>query len=202
MGAGDPPPLHQPLLGGGASGDGDASAPPLPPMPQHQHEQQPAIGPYPPYQQQQQQQQQEQHNHPHHQQQQQPSYAPPSVIAYAPATAPPPSRTPAPYAMAPPPPIAVVHHHPGGGTTTHVCAHGPLIQRVTLAPMAQVCPACGSAGPTRVRRERGCCTWLQCFAMCWLFCPLFWLPCCLDCSKDLVHRCGNCGAEVARVTPC
>lgn len=90
---------------------------------------------------------------------------------------------------------AVVQHH------THVY-EGPLIQRVSLAPVLQVCPSCGHTGPTRVKRERGCCTWLQCFTLCWLFCPAFWVPCCLDCSKDLVHRCGQCNTEVARITPC
>jgi hypothetical protein len=86
-------------------------------------------------------------------------------------------------------------------TTTHLY-EGPVIQRVSLAPVLQMCPACGHTGPTRVRRERGYCTWLQSFALCWTFCPLFWLPCCLNCSKDLVHRCGACNAEVARITPC
>ncbi|KIZ03065.1 hypothetical protein MNEG_4898 [Monoraphidium neglectum] len=65
---------------------------------------------------------------------------------------------------------------------------GPVIQRVSAAPVLQICPACGHTGPTRVRRERGCCTWLQCFGLCWLFCPLFWLPCCLDCSRDRPHN--------------
>jgi hypothetical protein len=88
-------------------------------------------------------------------------------------------------------------------THTHVImTDGPIIRRVSLAPVLQMCPSCGHTGATRVKRERGCCTWLQAFGMCWLFCPLFWLPCCLNCSKDTVHRCGACRAEVARITPC
>lgn len=100
----------------------------------------------------------------------------PSFPPQPPAASPPPMQPPmqqqqqtsAPYA----PPV--VQHH------THVY-EGPLIQRVTLTPVLQICPSCGHTGATRVRRERGCCTWLQCFTMCWLFCPLFWLPCCLNC---------------------
>jgi hypothetical protein len=41
-----------------------------------------------------------------------------------------------------------------------------------------------------------------CFGLCWVCCPLFWLPFCLDCDKDIVHHCGACGTEVARVRPC
>jgi hypothetical protein len=35
----------------------------------------------------------------------------------------------------------------------------------------------------QVKRESGCCAWATAFAMCWLCCPLFWLPFCLDCDR-------------------
>ncbi|KAI8464033.1 MAG: LITAF-like zinc ribbon domain-containing protein [Monoraphidium minutum] len=182
--------LQQPLLG-----DPSPSAPPLAPPPHGAPglmlrdtpyaaaSAPPGAAPgYPPYEQQQQ------------QQQQQRAFAAgggggayPAVPAHG-YPAPP---THAPYA---PPPVVE--------RTTTVIYETPVIQRVTAAPVLQMCPACGHTGATRVKRERGCCTWLQCFGMCWLFCPLFWLPCCLDCSKDLVHRCSSCGAEVARISPC
>lgn len=183
VGGQQPSSLQQPLLGGDPN-----AAPSAPPLVQSTTGAYAAAaappGAYPPY-----------------DQQQQGSY--PAALgtphgAYAPIPPPP-----------PPPPSArsVAYTAPMVQThTTHIVAMSdqPLIlQRVSrLAPALQMCPSCGRTGATRVRRERGCCTWLQAFGMCWLFCPLFWLPCCLDCSKDVVHRCSDCGAEVARITPC
>eukprot|EP00775_Hariotina_reticulata_P005319 gene5320-5554_t len=69
-------------------------------------------------------------------------------------------------------------------------------------PQFTTCPACGYSGPSTVKRESGLCTYAACIGLWWLFCPLFWLPFCLDCDKDLVHRCGVCNAELARTKPC
>jgi hypothetical protein len=110
----------------------------------------------------------------------------------APVFAHPPPPHPAPGALEAP----IVQH-----TVTHVYDR-PLIQNVSLAPVLQMCPSCGHTGATRVRRERGCCTWLASFGLFWVCCPFFWLPCCMASCKDTVHRCKNCGAEVARIAPC
>ncbi|GBF98387.1 hypothetical protein Rsub_10782 [Raphidocelis subcapitata] len=111
-------------------------------------------------------------------------YAPPAVLG-APL-----------YAQHPPLEAPIVQH-----TTTHIYDR-PLIQNVSLAPVLQMCPSCGHTGATRVRRERGCCTWLAAFGLFWVCCPIFWLPCCIASCKDTVHRCKNCGTEVARIAPC
>ncbi|KAF6261038.1 hypothetical protein COO60DRAFT_819685 [Scenedesmus sp. NREL 46B-D3] len=94
-------------------------------------------------------------------------------------------------------------HHPAMEShTVHVhLTDDPHLTRIQATPRLHVCPACHSTGPTLVKRESGCCAWGTAFAMCWLCCPLFWLPFCLDCDRDLVHRCGVCGTEVARVKP-
>lgn len=153
-----------------------------------------------------------------------PPSAPPLVYGgqlqqagYAPAYAPPPALPqPAPgypavpvlqqpamlqqqqqLSYAPPPPQLVAQH-------THIhMPDEPLITRLAAAaPRQAVCPACQAAGPTQVRREAGCCTYLAVAAICW-WCPLCaCLPCCLDGCKDLVHRCSVCGSELARVRPC
>ncbi|WIA33542.1 hypothetical protein OEZ86_006666 [Tetradesmus obliquus] len=98
--------------------------------------------------------------------------------------------------MAPPAQSAMDSH------TVHVhLTDNPRLTRIQATPRLHVCPACNATGPTLVKRESGCCAWATAFAMCWLCCPLFWLPFCLDCDRDLVHRCGVCGTEVARVKP-
>lgn len=101
------------------------------------------------------------------------------------------------HGFLPPAPDAHVIHH----THLHI-PDGPVITRIHSCPRLHVCPRCGTTGPTVVRRESGCCAYLACFSMCWLFCPLFWLPFCLDCDRDLVHRCGKCRTEIARIKPC
>lgn len=99
-----------------------------------------------------------------------------------------------------PPPVHVVEQH----TYVHLPSQDePLITRSSCAmPRHITCPACFSSTSTVVSRQSGCCTYLACFGLCWVFCPLFWLPFCLDCDKDIVHRCAACGTEVARIPPC
>eukprot|EP00877_Chromochloris_zofingiensis_P003497 jgi/Chrzof1/13148/Cz07g21200.t1 len=126
----------------------------------------------------------------------QPAFYPPvqGTPVFPSPTAGPPSSE---HGFLPPAPDAHVIHH----THLHI-PDGPVITRIHSCPRLHVCPRCGTTGPTVVRRESGCCAYLACFSMCWLFCPLFWLPFCLDCDRDLVHRCGKCRTEIARIKPC
>lgn len=92
------------------------------------------------------------------------------------------------------PPLLVPPH--AAPPTVHVSLHA-----AGGAPAPLTCPACLAVGRTVVRRESGCIAWLTSLALCFVCCPAFWVPFCLDCDRDLVHRCASCGTEVGRVRP-
>ncbi|CAB3401463.1 unnamed protein product [Caenorhabditis bovis] len=65
------------------------------------------------------------------------------------------------------------------------------------SPYLDYCPGCQSTIMTRCESHLGVCWWIICFVGFFLFCwPILFFLCC-DCSKDIDHRCPNCGLLLA-----
>ncbi|CAD8073515.1 unnamed protein product [Paramecium primaurelia] len=58
------------------------------------------------------------------------------------------------------------------------------------------CFKCGWLGVTKVKNKIGKATLCASLLLLVLFCPLFWLPCCLKSCQDKVHFCQSCGIIV------
>ncbi|CAL1277588.1 unnamed protein product [Larinioides sclopetarius] len=63
-------------------------------------------------------------------------------------------------------------------------------------PMRVTCGNCQRAVMTTTTRENGACAYISTLFICFLCCPCFWIPLCLDSCKDVHHSCPGCGARL------
>ncbi|XP_060564454.1 LITAF domain-containing protein-like [Ruditapes philippinarum] len=89
----------------------------------------------------------------------------------------------------------------GGDSDTTVILNQPvtIIQTFGECCIRLNCQFCHADVITSTEYEPGTLTWLACFLI-FLFFPLgcCLIPFCIDGTKDVVHRCPNCGVEVGR----
>ncbi|XP_023219657.1 lipopolysaccharide-induced tumor necrosis factor-alpha factor homolog [Centruroides sculpturatus] len=63
-------------------------------------------------------------------------------------------------------------------------------------PVKFTCPNCKREGTTFVQMENGRFAYLATFVTCLVFLPLFFVPLCIDATKDIIHTCPFCHAIV------
>jgi predicted RNA-binding Zn-ribbon protein involved in translation (DUF1610 family) len=80
---------------------------------------------------------------------------------------------------------------PAATTTTRVT----LIELPPF-PVSLQCPYCNRQVVTRVVTEPGSGTYCASLLICFIFWPLFFLPCLCKDTQDTVHFCPNCGTEI------
>ncbi|XP_067137727.1 lipopolysaccharide-induced tumor necrosis factor-alpha factor homolog [Centruroides vittatus] len=106
-----------------------------------------------------------------------------------------PSTMPPPIFQAPPPiPPQAAFPNP----TEHINDKNTIIlmqqNKLTVGkyPVKFTCPNCKREGTTFVQMENGRFAYLATFVTCLVFLPLFFVPLCIDATKDTIHTCPFC----------
>ncbi|XP_074600472.1 lipopolysaccharide-induced tumor necrosis factor-alpha factor homolog [Brevipalpus obovatus] len=64
-------------------------------------------------------------------------------------------------------------------------------------PVFVQCPGCSNSINTRTSHTTGLVTWLSCLCCCIMGCLVCWcLPFCMDCTRDVEHRCPHCNRKL------
>merc|ERR1712080_25912 len=63
-------------------------------------------------------------------------------------------------------------------------------------PKNVICPNCHQNVTTTCAYETGTMTYLVALLLCFLICPCFWVPFCIDGCKDVHHTCPSCHTEI------
>ncbi|XP_075239926.1 lipopolysaccharide-induced tumor necrosis factor-alpha factor-like [Convolutriloba macropyga] len=66
-------------------------------------------------------------------------------------------------------------------------------------PMGFYCPSCQRSVWSNTHTEIGIATWLWSALLCFIFCPLFWIPFVCDPCKDISHTCPICNYKLAEM---
>ena len=72
----------------------------------------------------------------------------------------------------------------------------PVDLSESQVPAKFFCITCQAAETSKVQNEVGTGVIVSSALLCFVFIPLFWIPCCIGTCKDKVHKCPKCGEVV------